>query len=255
MCIILFAYQAHPQYHLLVAANRDEFYNRPTEVAAFWADNQQVLAGRDREQMGTWMGVTKNGRFAALTNYRDPYSVNNHALSRGELVKQYLIIEDDPAEYLAKVQKNRQQYNGFNLLVGDTQHLFYYSKQDNVIMELEPGIYGLSNASLNTPWPKIQKGRRVLGELLKDHSAEISKETVFQLLADVEGVEDKYLPNTGVGLEWERILSPIFIESPDYGTRSSTLLTIRHDGWVEYVERTFHDGKPSGDAQFLFQHS
>ncbi|NJN46167.1 MAG: NRDE family protein [Candidatus Competibacteraceae bacterium] len=241
MCLILFAYQTHPRYRLLLAANRDEFYARPTVPAAFWHEAPEVLAGRDLQGGGTWLGVTRQGRFAAITNYRNPSDFRSDAPSRGELISQFLRGKESPQAYLDVVARHGQDYNGFNVLVGDSTALWYYSNQSGSPRRLEPGIHGLSNHLLNTSWPKVEWGRRKLGELL---AADEEPTTVdlFELLANRTRAADSDLPNTGVSLEWERKLSSFFIESPGYGTRSSTLVRITSAGELSLTEKTWPEG-------------
>lgn len=237
MCLIAFAYRNHPNYHLVLVANRDEFYSRPTKQAHFWEDHPEVLAGRDLEKMGTWMGVTKSGRFAAITNYREPNVENGEARSRGELVANYLNGEQSPHNYMKVVEKQALQYNGFNLIVGNQQDCFYFSNRGNGISKLKPGIYGLSNALLDTPWPKVVKSKRRLAECLR--KTRVEKACLFDLLSDSEQAAEKRLPETGVKMELERLLSSVFIKSKEYGTRASTALLIDTEGNVHFTERSF----------------
>ncbi|MEH7250848.1 NRDE family protein [Neobacillus niacini] len=241
MCLILFAYKVHPKYKLIVAANRDEFYQRPTSPAHFWEDDSNILAGRDLEKMGTWMGVTKKGRFAALTNYRDPSEVTEGKRSRGELVTNALQYNCDIKEYMQSLGKNNDWYPGYNLLAGDGDELFYYSNVGKELLEVTPGIYGVSNHLLNTEWPKVQMGKAGLSEILnKNHEDFV--EPLFTLLQKSEQAEDARLPKTGVSLDLERILSPMFIKSENYGTRSSTVL-LKTDKEIHYVERVFSNNE------------
>lgn len=235
MCLILFAYQVHPAYPLIMAANRDEFYDRATAPATFWEDEPHVLAGRDLEKSGTWMGVTRTGRFAAITNYRAPDQNRSDVKSRGFLVSDYLIGADNPRAYLEKVQQVRECYNGFNLLVGDTESLYYYSPILDEIKKVPPGIHGLSNAVLDTPWPKVRKGSEQLEQALCHKT--IDESLLLSILSDSEEAPEEELPETGVGKEWEKLLSPLFIQSDIYGTRSSTILTINHDCDVVFTEK------------------
>jgi uncharacterized protein with NRDE domain len=241
MCLITFAYKTDPQYDLVVAANRDEYYQRPTAPLNFWEDAPNVLAGRDLEKMGTWMGVTKQGRFAALTNYRDPSEQPGHKRSRGELVSQFLTGDDLPETYLMLIQQQRNQYPGFNLIVGDIQKLYYYSNIENDIRLIEPGVYGLSNHLMDTPWPKVTRGKAGLRSCLKKSSENID-ECLFSNLNLADPAPDVELPSTGVSLEWERRLSPLFIQSPEYGTRSSALVFM-NPASVRFVERVYDEGK------------
>ncbi len=243
MCILFFSYDQHPKYRLVVAANRDEFFERPTAAAAPWSDHPDILAGRDLEGLGTWMGVNrKTGYFAALTNFRGRPK-NDHSKrtfrSRGELVSQYLQRSVDPETYLTDFQGRVDEYQGFNLVVADLVSLYYYSSISNSMEKLSSGTYGLSNADLNTPWPKIKKGKAAFEAALT--ASEIHIDKLFDILSDAETAEDEKLPNTGVGLEWERTLSPIFINSPQYGTRASTILMMTYDHRIEFIERTYHD--------------
>lgn len=243
MCLIFLAWRVHADYPLVVAANRDEFFARPTAAANFWADAPAVLAGRDLEAGGTWMGITRSGRFAALTNYRDPSQMRSGTPSRGALVSGFLGGQDDPATYLARTAPLARQCNGYNLLLGDSQSLWWASNVDGAARELEPGIYGLSNHLLDTPWPKVGAGKTALAaavdELPDEHG-------LSGLLTD-DGIHpDEVLPRTGVALEWERLLSAAFVKSPTYGTRSSTVLTSHRDGWTSFDEQTWLSGAVRG---------
>ena len=241
MCLVLFAYNVHPSYRLVLAANRDEFFERPSSSADFCDDHRQVIAGLDLKDGGTWMGVTKKGRFAAITNYRDPVSWKNNAPSRGGLVSAYLCGNQCIDDYLDKISRQAQLYNGYNLIIGDRRELFAYSNRGEK-QKLNSGIYGLSNHLLNTPWPKVSRGKKLFKAALDKKGAEL-EEALFAMLLDRKIPADNKLPETGVGLEWERVLSPIFITSPVYGTRSSTILLISKNGRVKFVEKVY-DGKP-----------
>jgi uncharacterized protein with NRDE domain len=241
MCLILLAYGVHPAYGLVVAANRDEFYERPTEAARFWDDAPEVLAGRDLTRGGTWLGVTRGGRFAAVTNYRDPRALMPDAPSRGHLVADFLRGSESPARYLARVAEAGARFNGFNLLAGDAGSLHYYSNRGGAPRRLAPGVYGLSNHLLDTSWPKVEAGKRALAALVTA-GGELEIEGLFRVLSDREPAEDSRLPDTGVGLEAERMLSPLFITGPRYGTRCSTVILAGRDRRVEFVERTFVPG-------------
>lgn len=247
MCLILFAYQAHPVYKLIVAANRDEFLQRPTAPIHFWEDEPTLLAGRDLEKMGTWMGVTKAGRFAAITNYRDPSEVSVGKQSRGTLVKDALIYKGDIAEYMKQLEETNSQYPGYNLLVGDTEHLYYYSNVGKSLEKVQPGIHGLSNHLLDTGWPKVQKGKEGLSKIIKGENL---VENLFELLQNTDRPNDNLLPKTGVSIEWERILSSLFIQTNGYGTRSSTVL-LMSDTEIQYVERV-HASTGQSNREFRF---
>jgi uncharacterized protein with NRDE domain len=238
MCLILFAYNMHPSYRLILAANRDEFYDRPSAPADFWAKHPQVLAGIDLKEKGTWLGVTRQGKFAAITNYRDPASWKDQAPSRGKLVSRFLTGHSGAGSYVKKISAHASEYNGFNLLLGDDDGLFVYSNRGGK-HELSSGIYGLSNHLLDTPWPKVKRGKKLLQAVLTQKGDEL-EEALFAMLADRLVPPDRDLPKTGVNLEWERILSPIFISSPVYGTRSSTILLIGKNRRVKFVEKAFN---------------
>jgi uncharacterized protein with NRDE domain len=242
MCLILFSYKHHPKYRLVLAANRDEFYDRPAAPMQFWEDHPNVLAGRDLKSMGTWMGITKSGRMAALTNYRDPATINQKAPSRGHLISQFLIGEASPTKYLEALKKDAGKYNGFNLLVGDTRDLAYYSNRQDKVMHLESNTFGLSNRFLDTQWPKVRTGKQQLAQLL-DHYNEIPPKRLLNLLQNQAIAPDHQLPETGIGRRWERTLSPIFITSPTYGTRCSTILTIDRNNRVSISEHTWQQGR------------
>ena len=245
MCLILFAWEYSPKYKLVLAANRDEFYSRPTSPVSFWDDFPAVLAGRDLKSFGSWLGINKRGCFAAITNHRDPGSMNPYAPSRGLLVGNFLTGNDKPRKYIEDISKTGSKYNGFNLLIGDMSELYYYSNIENDIRKIEHGLFGLSNDVLDTPWPKIEKGKRQLRKLINKKD-EIESEEIFSILANRDYPGDGTLPDTGVGDVWEKILSPMFITSKIYGTRSSSVLLIEKSGKIAFFEKTFElvDGEP-----------
>ena len=251
MCLILFAQNAHPRYKLIVAANRDEFYSRPTAAAEFWTDAPQVLAGKDLVRGGTWLGITKTGRFAAVTNYRDPNAPDG-TKSRGDLTKDFLVGVETAKNYVRKIEQGKSDYSGFNLLIGefaeDENELFYLSNRSDKILNLSDGIYGLSNHLLDTNWHKIETGKRQFAEILQRETIEVQE--LLQLLENRTIAADEKLPDTKIGIELERILSPAFIETDGYGTRSSTILLIEKSGKVNFVEKTFV-GK-AGEISFEF---
>jgi uncharacterized protein with NRDE domain len=248
MCLIIFAFQTHPRYKLILAANRDEYYHRPTAPAGWWEEDRFLLAGKDLEAGGTWMGITKKGKLAALTNYRGTESHKKNAPSRGALVNQYLLSNISSREYLQELQVKRTGYNGFNLILGDIDKLWYYSSRQNKILYVPPGVHGLSNDSLDTPWPKVVKGKQILEQLVLSQP-EISLESIFSFLEDTEMAPDHQLPDTGIGIGYERVLSSIFIKSPEYGTRSSTVLLVDKDNRVTFAERGF---VPQSERKYQF---
>ncbi|HUH66549.1 MAG TPA: NRDE family protein [Syntrophales bacterium] len=237
MCLIVLSYKAHDRYPLIVAANRDEFYERPSAPASLWDDASGVIAGRDLQRDGTWLGVKKTGGIAMLTNYRERPPFGRNAPSRGWLVRDFLIGDDDPQAYVERIRSEKDKYNGFNLIVGDQKGLFYYSNRGEM-RELSPGLYGLSNRLLDTPWPKTEWAKKAIRSLLT-RSDEPGPEEIFEILKDRRKPDDSELPDTGVGLEWERILSSIFIASPVYGTRSSSVIMIDRKNHVRFIERVF----------------
>ena len=251
MCLILAAWQAHPEYPLVVAANRDEFFSRPTAAAEFWPDNPSVLAGRDLRAGGSWMGVARNGRFAAVTNHRDPARVRPEALSRGPIVSSFLAGDETPEACCKRLAGNEGElYNGFNLLVGDTGHLCWASNVTHEHHTLKPGIYGLSNELLDTPWPKVEQSKSALAEALL---ALPDDGPLFKLLKDDTTYPDNVLPRTGVDMEWERLLSAAFVRSSRYGTRSSTVMLKDREGNILFDEQTWlKQGKPGPRHRFRF---
>ena len=252
MCLILFSYKEHPGYRLILVANRDEFYDRPTLPLAAWQEAPNVYAGRDMKGCGTWLGVSCCGRIAALTNYRDPANQNPQAPSRGLLISRYLKGTEAPERYLERVHKTGQRYNGFNLLVGDQETLWYYSNRGDGMAALRPGLYGLSNHLLNTAWPKLVRGKYHLKKILTREDA-WSVDDLFGVLSDRALAPDDQLPDTGVGRDWERLLSPLFITSPTYGTRSSSILLITDSGEVTFEERSFGPDSPHTPADNVCQ--
>jgi len=253
MCLILFSYRSHPTCPLILAANRDEFYDRPTARASFWKEAPDMLAGRDLKDGGTWLGITKSGRMAAITNYRDPRTLKAGAPSRGGLVSGFLRGDETPGEYIQRIRRDSARYNGFNLLLGDNSGLFHFSNTTDTIREISPGVHGISNHLLDTPWPKVRRGTRLLDDLISFGDNPLPDE-ILEILADTSRPDDRDLPDTGVGLEWERMLSSIFIKSEGYGTRSSTVILVDTQGNVRFIERSF-SARPGEHetAQFQFR--
>lgn len=251
MCLINFHIHEHPTYKLIIAANRDEFYERPTAQAHFWDDNNTILAGRDLRQMGTWLGVSKQGRFAALTNIRDPKQNESNKRSRGEIVSNYLTSSLSPIEYLEQLHTQHDQYNGFNVLVGNQEHLYYYNNLNMQMTRIPNGTHGVSNHLLNTPWPKVTQGKVLLHQYVSSQKT-IRINDLFEILGNQHKAEDLNLPQTGVGIELERELSPLFIKTETYGTRSSTVVLIDKDDQVTFAERTYDHGNFTDEQQFSF---
>jgi uncharacterized protein with NRDE domain len=254
MCLILIAHRADPRYRLVVAANRDEFFRRPTAPADYWSDAPHVLGGRDIEKGGTWMGIGRDERWAAVTNFRDGAKPEPGTRSRGELVAAYLLESVPPQTYMSSVQRIADAYAGFNLLAGDRNGLHYLSSKEDGPMMLAPGIYGLSNGVLDTPWPKVERGKIALREALADGAGpDRLIATLLAALSDRSMAEDHALPTTGISPDWEKRLSAAFIGAPGYGTRASTVLVVAQDGEVHFRERSFGaQGAMIEDRRFRF---
>lgn len=231
MCIAYLALAAHPDWPLFIAANRDELHDRACLAAAPWSDHPEVIAGIDCQAQGTWLGVTRQGRFALLTNYRDPSALKTAAPSRGALVSQYLTGHESATSYASQVQETADAYNGFNLIVGTLGEASYVGNRtaQNAPQPLAPGRYILSNHLLNTPWPKAQRLRMALDQYPLEELAQ-SLTPVFDILKDNTQAQDHALPDTGIPLERERLLSSPFIISPNYGTRCSTIIAVHASG-------------------------
>lgn len=242
MCLLVFSYKQHPDYELIFATNRDEFYERPTRPAQFWDKYPAVLAGKDLEAGGTWLGITKEGRFSALTNYRDPSIQKEDPPSRGHLVLNYLKGDKKTDQYLQEVDKKANLYNGFNLLAGNLNKskIMYYSNRQQEIKKLDAGLYGLSNKLLDTPWPKVQKAKNDLRSII--NTGKVTEEKLFNLLKNDQTAPDEDLPDTGIPQELEKAVSPIFIKTERYGTRNSTIILIDKSGHVLFEERRYQDG-------------
>lgn len=238
MCLIVFAWQHVPGKSLVAAANRDEFYDRPAAPAARWKDHPQVFAGRDLLGGGTWLGVTDEGRFAALTNIRAPSERRPDAPTRGMLVSDFLTGSLSPNDYISRIAGDAHRYNGFNLLVGTRDELVLYSKRrseaEDRIQQMKPGLYGLSNGCLDSSWPKVDVSKVRFARLLSENAPDSA---YFDMLADSSPAPVESLPDTGVGLERELMLSAICIKSPDYGTRVSSLVEIGRENGARLSER------------------
>jgi len=257
MCLLAVAYHRHPEASLIVTSNRDEYYARPTEAMHWWGD-APVLAGRDLQMGGTWMGVTRGGRFAAITNYRNVPAdgkMPERPLSRGNLVKDFLCAEEPAERWAQEMRPTLADYGEFNLLVYDGRELLYLNNyHDDEARLLGPGFYALSNSLLDSPWPKVDYARQQLRESV-EQSAHIGTEAIAELLDNL-ALQQTYaphlLPRTGVPQEWEEILSSPFIVAPGYGTRASTVLVMFASGEVKAVERNFKAGKKTSEKSFDF---
>jgi uncharacterized protein with NRDE domain len=253
MCLALIATRLRDDLPLVVAANRDEFFRRAAAPAAFWAEAPGLLAGRDLEAGGTWLGVTRAGRFALLTNHRDPRSHREGAPSRGALVAEYLKGEENAGDFLRRKEKEGRAYNGFHLVVGGLSEVWYFTNTDGSLRLLEPGVHGLSNGPVDDPWPKTRWAVDRLTKVLAG-PGDPSPSSLLELLADRSRVPDAELPSTGIPLEWERALSSVFVLHGAYGTRCSTALFFSKDGRVRFVERSFDpSGAPAGTVDVSFR--
>lgn len=253
MCLILFAHRAHPRFPLVLAANRDEAYSRPAASAAFWDDQPYLYGGRDLERGGTWLAMTRSGKIAAVTNYRNAHAARDAPRSRGELVSAYLAGSVDAETYLKAVEARGDQYNGFILIAGDLDALYWLSNRGPGVARIPPGVHGLSNHLLNTPWPKIQRSKGALEALLAADEDGLTA-GLFEILADRSRAADHELPDTGVGLQRERELSANFISGERYGTRASTVVLVSTDREVRYIERAFGPlGAPLGETAKRFK--
>ncbi|MFN1834734.1 NRDE family protein [Balneola sp. MJW-20] len=241
MCLITFAYDHHPDFFLILAANRDEFYQRPAREAKFWEAEgmPELLAGRDLKAGGTWMGVAKTGKWGAITNYRDMKKIKENTPSRGEILPEFLTSKRSAGSYLDQHSGVAEEYNGYNLLLGDGKDLHYFSNQNMTREMIKPGIHGISNAFLNTPWPKVEQAKAKLDSLI---SGSFDKEDLFDLLMTEDKAPADQLPDTGLEPEWEKALSSIFISIDGYGTRCSTLLLIDREGSLSFTERRYEPG-------------
>ena len=253
MCLILLAWRAHPEYSLIFAGNRDEAYERPSAPADFWIDDARIFGGRDLEKGGTWLGLTRSGRIAAVTNYRERPAVRNRPRSRGELASRYLQGDENPQQYLEAVSRAGAEYGPYSAIVGDGERLCYQSNRGEGVRELPHGVHGLSNHLINTPWPKIAGGKARLAKLLGAGETELTA-GLFEILLDRTPAPEAELPDTGVGLRRERELSASFVAGDHYGTRASTVILIDRSKSVLFIERAFGPrGKPGGTVRREFR--
>lgn len=238
MCLLLLSFKTNPNYKLIIAANRDEFYERPTASLNMWENHPELFAGKDLKEKGTWLGITKNGRIAAITNYRDMASIKNDAPTRGKLVTDFLLNDMNPEEYSDILLEKAAIYNGYNIIYGNIDSLYYFSNINKKSMNLSAGIFGLSNHLLDSPWPKVIKGKTIFSKILEE--PEPSKDKLFDLLRDNEIYPDETLPETGLGKEVERMVSPIFTVTEKYGTRSSSVIFVDNDNNIEFTEKSYN---------------
>lgn len=238
MCLIVFAYKYHPEYKLILAANRDEFYERPSLPAHFWID-EPLLAGKDIKEGGTWCGVSRDGKLAAITNYRDIKSIKTNAVSRGKIVTDYLKGPHSPEKFAEDLTKTAELYNGYSLVFGDASGLFFFSNQSKKPEKIEPGIHGLSNHLLDTPWFNVSRGKELLKKAIDKNENLI--DNIFTMLSDKKLAPDEMLPETGLPKETEKKISSIFVENNSYGTRSSTIILIDNDDTITFIEKSLNE--------------
>jgi uncharacterized protein with NRDE domain len=253
MCLLVLAWHAHPRYPLIVAANRDEFHDRPALPLAKWEGTEDIYGGRDLRAGGAWLAVDGRRRFGVVTNFRELQRPQAEAPSRGSLIPSYLQAAPGAGEFLAALQADSGRYSGFNLLLSDDRELWYASNRlDGFARQLEPGIHGLSNQYLDTPWPKLLRVRRRFATWL-EHSVELEPEGLFEMLADrTRASADDELPDTGLAAEWERTLSAPFVLDPRYGTRCSTVVMMETSGSMRIAERRFDpEGRETGETELL----
>jgi uncharacterized protein with NRDE domain len=237
MCLLVIAYRAHPRLPIVIAANRDELYARPSEALHVWSDEPDICAGRDLVQGGTWLGMTRSGRFAALTNFRQG-SPHAGARSRGQVVLDYLRSAFSPEQYVAQLAGHADEFGGFSVIVGDLEHEpYYFSNRGNAGQRLSPGLYGLSNQSLDVPWPKVTRAKERIGALLA--AERVSAEQLCDAMDDRSQPPDAHLPDTGIGVERERILAPVFVAGEHYGTRAVTAVLVDTQGRALLYERSY----------------
>ncbi|HSM31530.1 MAG TPA: NRDE family protein [Woeseiaceae bacterium] len=249
MCLLAFAVGQHEKLPLIVAGNRDEFHARPAQAAHWWPDRRDILGGRDLQAGGTWLAVHRNGRFAAVTNYRDAHREKAGLRSRGELVTGFLGADAGIVDYLATI--DRDAYAGFNLLVADGRSAGYLSNRGAGMRELPPGIYGLSNATLDDPWTKVSRTKARLAALIEED--DVNETSLMRMLGDREKASADEVQTNSLSFSMAHALTAPFIVHPDYGTRCSTVVTIDDAGRVRFLERRFDpDGRPRGESKFAF---
>lgn len=254
MCLIALQLHEHPLYKMILVANRDEAYTRPTAAAGFWKDHPQILAGRDLLQMGTWLGITKEGRFAALTNsYDSTVSVPENPVSRGQIVRDYLTTTQSALDFLAHLQDKRLDYAGFNLLLGDFDHFWHFNNHTNQVNVLSSGIHGLSNASLNDPWPKVLKVKSHLQQLHSNNTI-LEPNDLLSAFMDTSlllGKDASFIGTTSLNLEQET--HPIFIKTPEFGTVSTTVLLVDYNNNIIFIERSYNKEGITGEVHYSFK--
>lgn len=266
MCVLVFAHKFHPRYKFIFAGNRDEFYNRPTQHASVWGNEIKILSGIDLKSYGTWLGITiqrndsiPNGDFAVVTNFRDFYRFKEipDLKSRGLLVKDFLegkypysSIENRFIDFGDYVVSKSNEYNVYNLIYGNFDELYYFNNVEKRFEKIPTGIHGLSNSFLDVPWPKVHWAKLEFSEIVNSSNDIVND--LLQLLSDRSQFDEELLPDTGVGLEREKLLSSIFIKSENYGTRSSTIILVDYNDNLFFLERNY-EGDKYFDVTFSFK--
>ncbi len=255
MCVIIFALRQNTRYPFIVAANRDEYYNRPTIVADYWSDLPEIIAGRDRQAGGTWLGLSRSGRFAAITNHYEPGRHNPRLQSRGELVTSFLVTDESMDEYSRQLDHSQENYNGYGLIFGSFSHLRYQTNRDSQIVDITEGVHGLSNHLLNTPWPRVEEGKRKLLEIARLED-QLQADQLFDILleSDASSADHSEEFTSGILQSIDPAQMPIFIRLKDYGTRSSSIVLVDCDGTVTFEERTFAPSTRKILAQRQFEY-
>lgn len=253
MCLITFRLASHPEYKLILAANRDESYERPTAPADFWQEYPTLLAGKDLEANGTWLGITKNGKIAVITNCHDAETINidPQKRSRGKIITDYLASERTATHYLNQLIEQKNQYLPFNVLLGDVDKLYHFNSQDQSYTLLKKGTHSLSNATINTPWPKVTNTKKQIDHIFQASNDYIEK--LFQMMMDQTPAPDQQLPDAPFPIETLRKISANFIDTEDFGTKSTTLLLVDHKNKVTFIERTYDLNQSSHDRSYQFQ--
>lgn len=256
MCLLAIAWDTHPSYQMIFAGNRDEYHSRPTAAAHWWGSNRSVLAGKDLLAGGTWAAITREGRFAVVTNYRESRNPPDDAISRGNLVTEFIADRRTPDAFVQDKGGSLERYAGFNLLVGliggrTSSSMHYSSNRDTARARLEAGIHGVSNHRLNTPWPKLLRITQGMSRLIEKDRLEPHE--LFRLLEDRRPADDRELPATGLDVDQERLLSSPFIVNERYGTRSATIILVTRTGQVRFLEKQYNrDGNSVSLNKFAF---
>jgi len=253
MCLIVFSYKQHPDFPFILAGNRDEFFARPTLEAHFWDTKPEILAGRDQKAGGTWLGISRRGRIGAITNYRDFNNPREGERSRGEIIPKVLLGKNSAEKEIRSIGDRGNLYGGFNLLAGSLDSFFYINNISGKVESVSNGFHGISNAYLNTPWPKVEEAKKGVKEIISNRN--FRTEELFEVLLNSKTYDEHSLPDTGLSKEMEKKVSSIFIDTEEYGTRCSTVLLIDKNGHVSFTEKTYlrNDTIKSKTVSFEFE--